>query len=97
MRKLHFSVKIRCNFFLLQEEEMFIPFSIPSPADNSPAQEVPIANMNDTSGKGHSPPSKNFCPKFIREEDLAVSLHDLENIFDTSSSEEDNVRLMCIR
>lgn len=73
-----------------------MPFNMPSPAENSPAilsQEVVLKSLNDTSGKVHSPPTKNFCPKFIREEDLAVSLNDLENIFDTSSSEEDNVRI----
>ncbi|GFR23142.1 mediator of RNA polymerase II transcription subunit 13 [Trichonephila clavata] len=46
-----------------------------------------VSHLNDESDKALSPTTKNFCPKFIREEDLAVSLHDLDNIFDTSSSE----------
>lgn len=47
--------------------------------------------LNDDSDKEPSA-NKNFCPKFIREEDLAVSYQDLDNIFDTSSSDgEDNV------
>ncbi|GBL82997.1 hypothetical protein AVEN_130574-1, partial [Araneus ventricosus] len=55
-------------------------------------QDGMVSHLNDESDKALSPTTKNFCPKFIREEDLAVSLHDLDNIFDTSSSEgEDNV------
>ncbi|CAL1281519.1 unnamed protein product [Larinioides sclopetarius] len=55
-------------------------------------QDGMISHLNDESDKALSPTTKNFCPKFIREEDLAVSFHDLDNIFDTSSSEgEDNV------
>ncbi|GIX80783.1 mediator of RNA polymerase II transcription subunit 13 [Caerostris darwini] len=64
--------------------------SVPSVPMQTP--EVLVSHLNDEPDKALSPTTKNFCPKFIREEDLAVSLHDLDNIFDTSSSEgEDNI------
>ncbi|XP_054707333.1 mediator of RNA polymerase II transcription subunit 13-like [Uloborus diversus] len=80
----------------LKEEERIVPPSLPSPIvplspipnDPAIAQEALISHDSD---KVPSPAAIKVPSKFIREEDLAVSLHDLDNIFDTSSSEgEDN-------
>ncbi|KFM61516.1 hypothetical protein X975_13244, partial [Stegodyphus mimosarum] len=72
------------------------PSNVPSPTVSvAPAQpQEALISQNDEYAKTPSPPgNKIFCSKFIREEDLAVSFHDLDNIFDTSSEEEDNVEI----
>ncbi|XP_015914163.1 mediator of RNA polymerase II transcription subunit 13 isoform X2 [Parasteatoda tepidariorum] len=68
------------------------PLSIPTPI--TPIPEMPSQMSEDVEQTLSPAASKSCGPKFIREEDLAVSLHDLDNIFDTSSSDgEDNVEM----